>query len=526
MSEKTVDIRRRLPGVWGAFFSRFGRLTPVQQEVIPIILDHAGVMVVAPTGSGKTEAVLAPLLEIALREKWHGLCILYIVPTRALASDLERRIREPIADIGLVCGSKHGDKPNLRKSINVLVSTPESVDSLICRLPELFTSVCAVVIDEVHFTDGTYRGDQLRVLLRRLRRRSACPKIRTYLLSATVPNPEEVAGRYIDDAVVVNAGSQRAVQWYFASSLEELVALARSKSWRKILCFCNTRAAVEETSAHLSKLWEPYPVIAHHGSVSRHERKEAELALREHRNAICVASPTLEVGIDIGDIDAVALIEAPWSLASLQQRLGRANRRSGTIVAAAIARSDVGREIFRAMFDCISAGNWPATAYVPDLSVVVQQILSYLYERRSGAPEEELGWLTEALCSSSEMRDILHHLREHDFVEYKGGSWVATAKAMDLGEKGQIHSNVPDQESLTVVNVKTDKVLGQVSGFVDRVFLLGRRAWEVVAISGSTLYVKPYHGETSPACFQRRSQEGAFAWLLPPHLRRTERAES
>ena len=96
-------------------------------------------------------------------------------------------------------------------------------------------------------------------------------------------------------------------------SHEEILRLAQEHHWRKLLCFCNTRRKVEETAAQVSALWKPYPVVAHHGSLDHYQRQEAEEVMKQSPVAVCVATSTLEIGIDIGDIDLVVLAEPPWS---------------------------------------------------------------------------------------------------------------------------------------------------------------------------------------------------------------------
>ena len=157
---------RLLSYLWLPFFTRFGRLTAVQESTIPEILDVANVVVASPTASGKTEAVIAPLAERHILEQWEDLAVLYIVPTRALANDTLVRIEGPLQDIGITAALKHGDKPNLPKVLpNLLITTPESLDSIICRNPKALSTLRAIVLDEVHLLDNTYRGDQLRILL-------------------------------------------------------------------------------------------------------------------------------------------------------------------------------------------------------------------------------------------------------------------------------------------------------------------------------------------------------------------------
>ena len=134
-----ASIRRLLKSAWTPFFTRFGKLTPIQICAIPKVLNGRNIVIASPTASGKTEAVMAPLAEQFLSKQWNGLAILYVVPTRALANDTIMRIEGPLRDMGITAVLKHGDKPKLSTKLpNCLITTPESLDSLICRRPKLF----------------------------------------------------------------------------------------------------------------------------------------------------------------------------------------------------------------------------------------------------------------------------------------------------------------------------------------------------------------------------------------------------
>ena len=194
-------LRRELPRAWPALFRRFGRLTAIQVQGLAPILAGRNVVLASATASGKTEAMVAPFAERA--RPGAGLQLLWVVPTRALCNDLERRLAGPLSSLGLRLAVRTGDRPELRlrNPQDVVLTTPESFDSLLCRVPALFREVRGVVLDELHQVDGTYRGDQLRILLRRLERTlGRSPQYGA--LSATLFDPEALARRYFPDPVV------------------------------------------------------------------------------------------------------------------------------------------------------------------------------------------------------------------------------------------------------------------------------------------------------------------------------------
>jgi ATP-dependent Lhr-like helicase len=512
-------IRRRLKHAWVPFFARFGKLTPVQEKTIPIVLDGANVVVASPTASGKTEAVVAPVAERFVSERWDGLAILYIVPTRALANDILSRIEGPLRDMGITAQLKHGDKPHLTSLPNCLITTPESLDSLVCRRPQVFSSLRAVVLDEIHLLDNTYRGDQMRLLLYRLQNLASNRTFSIYLLSATLSQPHQIAERYVSEFVVVMVAGQREIDYHIVGSHDEVYHLARQKGWKKVLYFCNLRESVEATAAVLGQLWHPYPVVAHHGSLNRRVREEAETVMKEAKIAICVATSTLEIGIDIGDIDLVVLAEPPWSISALLQRIGRGNRREGVIHVAAIATSDEEKALLDAMFQTAASGELPTQPYEPDLSVAVQQTFSYLYQHPEGVEEVELLQLLSPLCSGDDAKLILAHLRQLGWLEWRTGRWFASTRLMDMGEKGRIHSNIPDSQTYKVVDADSGKEIGKIAGVFDDVFVLAQRTWKVVTVSGDIISVRRFKGKASSPMFKRHRNFGAFFGLLPPKLR-------
>jgi len=515
------EVRSRLRRTWAPFFGPFGRLLPVQVEAIPPVLDGQNVVVASPTASGKTEAVVAPTAERYLAEKWPPMSVLYVIPTRALANDTLRRIGGPLNDLGIAVALKHGDRPDFNPSRppDWLITTPESLDSVLCRFPKSLGDVRSVILDELHLLDGTYRGDQLRVLLSRLRAGRTMPPFTTHVLSATLAEPLQVAARYVDDCLVVAIEGGREIQSTFVESVNEVLPLARKNRWRKALFFCNARRTVEMTAATLAPQWAPYPVVAHHGSMDRRSREEAEALLKEARVAACVCTSTLEVGIDVGDVDVVVLVEEPYSVSALLQRIGRGNRRGGVVNAVFVVETAEERQHVDAMLQAVRSGILPVREYRPDPSVAVQQIFSLLFQHREGLPEKAVADILAPLASAEVCHMLLVHLRQEGWVEQERGAWYASQRVMDMGERGKIHSNIPDSTPYEVIDSASGRSIGTIAGAFDRVFLLGRRAWEVVAVRHRTVTVQAYHGKAEPALFLPHHGEGAFWPFLPPVLR-------
>lgn len=518
--DRTRLLRQRLPHVWRPFFGSYGRLTPTQLEAIPHVLDGAQVVLMAPTASGKTEAIAGPVAQRHRNEGWGGLAVIYVVPTRALANDTLIRVGGPIGDMGFRIDLKHGDRPYLPDSLDWLITTPESLDSVLARRPEVLRSLRTVIFDEIHLLDNTYRGDQLRVLVTRLQALTSTP-LTTHLISATLADPAAVAARYITGATIVAVDGQRSASLQFAAGHHEVKRLARAKGWRKLLYFCNKREQVEVVARDLTEVWQPYPVVPHHGSLSRHMREEAEQVLRESRVAVGVATSTLEVGIDIGDIDAIVLAETPWSFSALLQRIGRGNRRSGTIEVVGVCADPAAQGVLSAMFEIATGGYLDPSPYIPDRSVAVQQIFSILFQHRGdGGEEQEIASRLQCLLTPAEVKDVLHHLGGRGCLEQRGSRWFLSTTLLDQAERGEIHSNIPDSAVYQVVDVETNREIGTIAGVFDRVFLLAGGMWEILEVRYPVIRVRRYRGSADPAVFKRHPQAGRYTYLLPAALRR------
>ena len=518
--QDTQQLRRRMPHVWAAFFARYGSLTPAQLQAMPSALDGKNVMISAPTATGKTEAIVAPVAQQLCSERWSGLAVLFVVPTRALANDMYQRLEPPLREVGVAVALKHGDKPALPRVLpSWLITTPESLDSMLGRVPAAFVSLRVVIIDEIHLLDGTPRGDQLRILLRRLQCATSCGRLHIHLLSATLRAPAETAARYVDECEVIVVEGGRSINQYYVSDLHGVVQLARRQRWGKLLVFCNMRQAVEETAAALSTLWHPHPVVAHHGSLERQRREEAEKVMRECSTAICVATSTLEIGIDIGSIDAVVLAQPPFSVASLMQRIGRGNRRTREIQAIAVTKTDDERALLEQMFASAAVGDYQSRDYAPERSVVVQQIVSVLFQKAQGISRLELDDLLMPLEQRTAIDLIIGHLHAQGWLEMQRSLLYPSTRLLDEALKGTIHSNIPDDGDVSVIDVASERIIGRISRPFDSVFLLSGQSWRVVKTTQRGVMVTRIAGGGVAAQITVGRSKGRWYGLLPPTLR-------
>lgn len=525
------QIKELLPKTFRIFFGKFERLKEIQEKTIPIVILKKNAIIVSSTSSGKTEAVLAPLVELLLKEKWQPLSILWIVPTRALVNDLYERIKSILKHFSLEVDKKTADFPKIdyKKIPDIIITTPESTDSLLCRHPNIFYHLQAIVIDEIHFLDGNYRGDQLRILLKRIQEISK-NDFNIYLLSATVIEPDIVAKRYIHKEFEVITSSEKREIVYSLLPINDyedvpdvLFDFLKNEPHQKILAFCNRKVLVEMMSAIFKRslFWKDYSIVIHHGDLSKKYRIEVEETIKKSKKVICISSSTLEIGIDIGDISLAVLIETPFTISSLLQRIGRSNRKENTIRAVGFFGLEVEFEILSEMFELAKQGILDGYEYVPDPGVIVQQILSLLYANRNGLtfdtfyetlrpllidfaiyyskftglfPKKEDSFESLEKLAMTILKQILDYLLDK-YKNYIGYSetyfkYYPREKTLNLGNQGLVHSNIPIFKEYKIIDIYSKKEIGVLAAFPARVFYFAGKCWKIVDYEDNKIFVK------------------------------------
>lgn len=323
----------------------FQSLRPVQALATHAVLDGDNCVILAPTAGGKTESAFFPVLSAMDSQAWEPVSVLYVAPTRALLNNQDARLTRYAEMIGRRAFTWHGDTPDaarrrvLREPADLLLTTPESLEVMLIspKIParRLFAGLRAVVIDEVHAFVRDDRGGHLAAVLERLSR--FCRRdVQRIALSATVGNPDEIlawlAGSSTREGRVVRGPGQNTPP---ALTLDHVGdddnaarVIAALHPGQKRLVFVESRRRVESVARTLRGLGVDTYVT--HSSLSIEERAAAERAFAEGRDCVIVATSALELGIDVGDLDQVLQIDAPSTVASFLQRMGRTGRRAGT----------------------------------------------------------------------------------------------------------------------------------------------------------------------------------------------------
>jgi ATP-dependent Lhr-like helicase len=483
-------------------------LRPTQEEAIAPI--HAGedVLLLAPTAGGKTEAAFLPLLSRAATQSWTGLSILYLCPLKALLNNLEPRLNRYAGFVGRRVGLWHGDVgAAARKRVrmdapDVLLTTPESVEAILVSIQidhqSLLGGLRAVVVDELHAFAGDDRGWHLLAILARLER-LAGRRIQRIGLSATVGNPSDLLAWLVRNrgGSIVGSGTGPPtgdVLADYVGSVDNAVSvLSRVHRAERRLVFADSRTRVEEIASGLRGAG--VRTFVSHGSLSADERRQAEAAFATEPDCVIVATSTLELGIDVGDLDRVVQVGAPPSVASFLQRMGRSGRRAGTVrnflflatneseLLLALGISRLWRDGFVERVEPLAH---PAHLYA-------QQVMALALQEKGIALGDLDDWLgtTFESVSKNDQADIIDHMFATGMLHTDDGVLGLGSRAeREFGRKhfGDLVVSFSSPMLLSVMFGRTELgaihplALAPLRGEEPVIILLAGRSWRVVDV--------------------------------------------
>jgi len=465
--------------------------TPPQIKAWPLVSRREDVLVVAPTGSGKTEAALLPLLSrLVLEGHGEGISLLYITPMRALNRDMLKRLQVWCARLGLNVDIRHGDTPQTQRAKqsayppDVLVTTPETLQAILPgrRMRDNLSHLKAVVVDELHNLVESKRGVQLCVGLERLRK--VAPGFQLVALSATIGTPE-VAARFlygdrrrtivrveapkefsyaIEYPVPDPSTQSAAKETYSAPDLAARLSRINSliESHTSTLIFVNSRTVAEMLGEKLARLRKDVGV--HHGSLPREERERVEHAFKTGELKALVCTSTLELGIDVGSVDLVVQYMSPRQVTSLVQRVGRSGHTLGKVskgVLVTVSADDI-LESSASVESAAKGKIEPTRPFTNSLDVLAHQIAGYLMdfetmdadrlfiEVRKAAPYGELSLevFIRTVKYMAELRKIM----------FDGKTLSRTRLTREYYYENL--SMIPDETRYLVVDVSTNQTVG------------------------------------------------------------------
>ncbi|MBI5543781.1 MAG: DEAD/DEAH box helicase [Deltaproteobacteria bacterium] len=499
------------PRLQQAIVARLGwtSLRPVQELAGEAILDGKNAVVLAPTAGGKTEASMFPALANLVERGVEGVGVIYIAPIKALLNNQEDRLGTYTEMVGLRRFVWHGDVTDgakrefVREPAELLMTTPESLEVMLLspRVPadKLFADLRIVVIDEVHAVAGTERGAHLMSVLERLRR-CTTNDIQRVGLSATVGNPEQILewlqGTSKREGVVVDppkVPAKRDLRVSLHQSLADLAAeAARRAAGNKSLFFCQSRALTESVAERMRG--QGTEVFVHHGSVSKEERYAAEAQFASGSNTCIVCTSTLELGIDVGDLDLVFQANAPSTVTSFMQRMGRTGRRAGQVANTAFLCEDEEALLQAVALVELARSGWVEAVHVSGRCwpVMVHQLFALTLQ--FGAVSAERCWEQLHLVPDfggierAEFDRMVAHMIRTEFLFESGGLLSIGTRAERVFGRRNFMELYAVFSSPVLYRVQTaaGRELGSLEqGFVDRLvedmsaFLLAGRGWLV-----------------------------------------------
>jgi ATP-dependent Lhr-like helicase len=531
--------------------------TPPQVKAWPLIARRKDVLVVAPTGSGKTEAALLPLLSRLVREgHGEGISLLYITPMRALNRDMLKRLQGWCAKLGLTVDIRHGDTPQTQRARqsahppDVLVTTPETLQAVLPgrRMRENLSHLKAVVVDELHNLVESKRGVQLCVGLQRLREVS--PDFQLVALSATIGTPDVAAAflfgsrprtlvkadapkefSYAIEYPVPDPSSQSAAkETYSAPDLAARLSRINSliDGHTSTLIFVNSRTLAEMMGEKFARLRSDVGV--HHGSLPREERERVERAFKSGELKALVCTSTLELGIDVGLVDLVVQYMSPRQVTSLVQRVGRSGHRLGKVskgVLVTVSADDILES--SAGINSANRGRIePTRPYVNSLDVLAHQIAGYLMDFEAMEPGRMLAEIRKAAPFMSLTEDAFFrtasYLSELGKIRFDGKTLVRTRLTREYYYENL--SMIPDETRYLVVDVSTNQTVGILGeefvllrAKVGVHFIIKGKVWQIEQIADDRkIYVTPvedplaavpgWDGEMLPIPYELAAETG------------------
>jgi ATP-dependent Lhr-like helicase len=490
----------------------FSVLSEAQKQAIPLIHQGNHVVLIAPTGTGKTESAMFPVFNALLSmSSGGGFKAIYITPLRSLNRDILARMQWWCSELGLTVGVRHGDTPlsERRKQAlappDLLITTPETFQALFMgkRLRKHLNRVRFVIIDEIHELAGSKRGAQLAVALERLH--AYAGEFQRIGLSATVGNPDEIArflcGRRPFSVVQVPVAKQleitvRLVGDDFRKQMEILSQILNREG--STLIFVNTRVTAEALG---HALYGRGDVEVHHGSLSKEIRIDAEERFKrgEIRTLICTSS--MELGIDIGRVDHVIQFGSPREVSRLVQRVGRAGHQLNTISRGTILATGFD-DLLESLVIVKKARANEIERVVPQrfaADVLANQVAGIAVEygeiERSRIREIIERTFVFSGCGSL-LDDVCQQMEEHRLIRSDGTRIITTARARRYlaGNLSMIH----DERKVQIFDMVSRRTVGTldesfVVGWVHTgvVFITKGQLWRVIEIADGRLTVEP-----------------------------------
>lgn len=531
----------------------FSRLTEIQRRAVPVIYQKRDSLVIAPTGSGKTECSTIPIFSHLRGSKSRGrIRMLYITPLRALNRDVFRRITSYADHDGLSIEIRHGDTPQkTRKKISldppdVLITTPETLVVLLTqeRMLSALSELEWVVVDEVHELLSSERGAQLSLSLERLAVNSHREMTRIGL-SATVGNIRDASKflvgtkrrcRIIRDTSVRRYDVE--VRYVDGTVSDVADAIAEHVGGldldSPVLLFTNSRGEAEFLASALKER-SSIPIELHHGSLSREVREETEDTLRSGRFGIIVCTSSLELGLDIGSVELVIHYGSPRQVSKLVQRIGRSRHNRESSARGLVVTNNPDDEYeTRAILERISRGSIEEQRpHIGSLDVLAHHMVGLAMQLGDVSVGYAHGMVTRAYpfrnITPDDLHGVLDLLDANYLVRFDRGTMTFSKRRGSFRYYFENLSTIPDILKFRVFDSVGKRIIGTLDqrfvgdyGEPGNIFVLRGSQWRILNIDEKSLMVNvephrsggvtvPYwEGENIPVDYRTASRVGAF----------------
>ena len=526
---KDQDQIQQMNQILESLFEKFGfsKLTEIQKKASPIILQKKDCLVIAPTGSGKTECSVIPIFSLLKNSKKTGkIKALYITPLRALNRDVFRRITKYAHYNELSIEIRHGDTTQKeRKKISenppdILITTPETLVILLTQQKMLsaLSELEWIVIDEVHELLSSERGSQLSLSVERLAFNSKYPLTKIGL-SATVGNFEE-AGKFVvgtkRKCEIIQDTSLRKydvqikfVEGTISDVAEKIIEyVLKLKLDSPVLLFTNTRGEAEFLASILKEK-SSIPIELHHGSLSKEVREETEMTLREGKHGIVVCTSSLELGLDIGSVELVIHYGSPRQVSKFIQRIGRSRHNRDASAQGLIITNNADDEFeARAILDRIQEGSIEEQKiHDASLDVLAHHLVGLAMQIGELSVQQAFDIVRKAYpfrnLSMEDLVEVLDLLDSNYLIFFDRTKMTFWKKGRAFKYYFENLSTIPDILKFKVFDSVGKKIIGSldqrfVGDFGDsgNIFVLKGSQWRILNVDEKsfTVNVEPFRG--------------------------------
>lgn len=506
--------------------SGFSTPTYAQKLAIPKILQGKDVLLISPTGSGKTEAAILPIFHKIINHNYKPITAIYITPLRALNRDMLKRFLKWGKELEIDVSVRHGDTTTYerkKQSIyppQLLITTPETLQAMLPgkKLREHLKNVKFVIIDEVHELANSKRGTQLSIALKRLRSLTG-EDFQTIMLSATISEPEIIAKVFSNKSEIIDAYQEKSIEIKVVSpdlpekisNLPEFIdreSYARLLKIKEIidesnscLIFTNTREFAELLSHRLKKLFPETRIEVHHSSLSKDVRKRVEDDFKKGKIKCIVCTSSLQLGIDIGSVDTVIQYHSPREVIQFLQRVGRSGHRINKVSKGYIIAGDE-IDILESMVIARKALKKEIEKLKPFercYDVLLHQTIGFSLDYGRVDKNFVFNWVKKSWpyrkLRQKEFDSLLNFMSMNNLVFIDNG-----IKARKRAYKYYFEnlSLIPDTKHYKVINMVDRSYVGQLDEeFVSlelelgKQFLMKGEIWKVISIENDSVLVEP-----------------------------------